>query len=322
MKTSADSTFCTAEVQAAFVAWLQEARDLSPHTVRAYKSDSQFLIRSLGSESPLARLDQGLILEFFEKQRAAGLGSSSLRRRSSGVRSFCDFLERRGYLDASPWPAEGLAFRRTRALPRALSADDLDRLVRYLVRKAGLSENGIEGIAAERASEVTTLIATTLLISTGLRVAELVSFREHDIDLTSRTIRVMGKGRRERVVYLANDWITGLVASYITLRAEIGISHDQFFFNAARRPLSTSSVRTRLAGAAESAGVSRRVTPHMLRHSAATQLIESGVDIRFVQRLLGHASLATTEIYTHVTDRALRNAVMSADVLKGHINPR
>ncbi|MDQ1442273.1 MAG: hypothetical protein QOG97_2501 [Acidimicrobiaceae bacterium] len=298
-----------------FASWLRETQDLSPHTVRAYDSDVGALVHCLGSTTPLTTLIPTSIFGFFEQQRAAGICSSSLRRRSCGLRNFCSFLERQGHLDANPWPDGGLTFRPSRSLPRALPGEDLTRLIEYLIRQTEIDNVPACEAPLQRPNAATTLLATTLLITTGLRVAELVTFRVTDVDVANRTIQVMGKGRRERVVYLTNDWITRLTTAYLETRDSINVTHDRFFFNAARRPLSTSSMRTRLASAARSAGLQRRVTPHMLRHSCATQLIESGVDIRFVQRLLGHASLATTEIYTHVTNRALRTAVMTANIL-------
>ncbi len=166
-----------------------------------------------------------------------------------------------------------------------------------------------------RPFETTTLLGTALMVSTGLRVGELVAFRTTDIDTTNRTIQVMGKGRRERIVYLTDEWLTRLASAYQLTRQHLGTTHDRFLLNAHGAPLTTSTMRARLAKAGRGAGLQQHVTPHMLRHSAATQLIESGVNIRFVQRLLGHASLTTTEIYTHVTDQALRDAVLTAGVL-------
>jgi site-specific recombinase XerD len=298
-----------------FASWLRDTRDLSPHTVRAYSCDVAALVRSVGGATPLDALTPNSILDFFEKQRSEGICSSSLRRRACGLRTFCAFLERQGHLVASPWPNDGLTFRRTRSLPRALPRNDLTQLMTHLIRQAGIDDEPIEEMPLPHPDAASTLLATALLVTTGLRVTELVTFRVADLDLSNRNIHVMGKGRRERVVYITNDWIAHLTSAYLTERDGKNITHDCFFFNAAGRPLTTASMRMRLANAAQSAGLRRRVTPHMLRHTAATQLIESGVDIRFVQRLLGHSSLATTEIYTHVTNRALRHAVVSADVL-------
>ena len=125
----------------------------------------------------------------------------------------------------------------------------------------------------------------------------------------------MGKGRRERQVFLTNDWITGLTAAYLQTRSALDIPHSKLLFNLHHEPLTTAAMRSRLSKAATAAGLPQHVTPHMLRHTAATQLIEAGVDIRYIQRLLGHASLSTTEIYTHVSDQSLKRVVSDANVL-------
>ena len=116
-------------------------------------------------------------------------------------------------------------------------------------------------------------------------------------------------------IYLSNDWIRSLVESDVHRRSVQPSGSDFLILNRAREPLSTAALRSRITRAGVDAGLSMVLTPHMLRHTAATQLIEAGVDIRFVQRLLGHASLTTTEIYTHVADRSLRRAITDADVL-------
>jgi integrase/recombinase XerD len=146
-------------------------------------------------------------------------------------------------------------------------------------------------------------------------VNEVVSVELPDIDLPGRSLRIVGKGRRERQVFLTNDWIRSLTRAYLRTRAALGVEHAHLLFNSHHDPLTAPAMRSRLVNAARDAGVGPRVTPHMLRHTAATQLIEAGVDIRFIQRLLGHASLSTTEIYTHVSDRALMRVVSDADVV-------
>jgi site-specific recombinase XerD len=159
------------------------------------------------------------------------------------------------------------------------------------------------------------------MVSTGVRVHEVVNFECHDIDLACRAIRLVGKGRRERQVFLTNDWITDLTYAYLEVRGSLDLAHPRLLFNLRYEALTTAAMRSRLAKAARAAGLSQRVTPHMLRHTAATQLIEAGVDIRYIQRLLGHASLSTTELYTHVSDSALKRVVSDADILGRFASP-
>jgi len=158
-------------------------------------------------------------------------------------------------------------------------------------------------------------VAVALMVATGVRVHEVVTIWPQDLDLQGRGVRIAGKGRRERQVFLPNDWIHDLTRAYLATRMELRVDHAHLLFNRRGGPLTTAAMRSRLAKAAHESGLPKRVTPHMLRHSAATQLIEAGVDIRYIQRLLGHASLSTTEIYTHVSDRALKRVVADADVL-------
>ena len=298
-----------------YVRWLLVTRDLSPHTIRAYNGDIAALERHLGTGAIIGHIDRECLLEFIETQRAAGMSSTSIRRRASGLRGFSRWLLSRCLLDSDPWAGVTIAVGRARKLPRVVPASDLDRLLASLRTTAGLQQAIHQQDIHDRPHEATTLLAVALMVATGLRVSEVVSIQYHDIDLSGRTVRIVGKGRRERQVFLTNRWIHALTRAYLETRAGLPVAHSNLLFNRRHGPLTAPAMRSRLAKAAGNAGLSARVTPHMLRHSAATQLIEAGVDIRFIQRLLGHASLSTTEIYTHVSDQALRRVVSDADVL-------
>ncbi len=246
----------------------------------------------------------------------------SIKRRASGLRGLCKWLLSRRLLDADPWIGATVALGRSRKLPRVLPGHELNRLFFYLQREAGVDNAGNIDDPLPHPHESTTLLAVALMVATGVRVSELVGIQCHDIDLPSRSLKLTGKGRRERQVFLTNEWITSLTHAYIKTRNALGVTHPRLLFNLHHAPLSPPAMRSRLAKAAQQAGLNARLTPHMLRHTAATQLIEAGVDIRYIQRLLGHASLSTTEIYTHVSDRALRQVVSDADVLGRLPHPR
>jgi Site-specific recombinase XerD len=300
----------------AYLDWLYDRRGHSPHTVRAYRSDIEAMIRALGAKFPISSLTSDVIQCFLDTERDRGICVASLRRRAAGIRGFCRFLVRQGWLPEDPWPSDAPSFPLPRTLPRALAADDLTRLLKYLIHTAQVPPTPRDDAPLANPYTGTTLLAVALMLATGLRVGELVSFRVSDLDLAGRSIQVTGKGRKERVVYLTDDWLTHLVAAYLVTRQHLNVRTEQFMFNTSLAALTTASVRARLTHASRECGLRQHVTPHMLRHSAATQLIEAGVDIRVVQRLLGHASIMTTEIYTHVTDHALRRAVSSAAVLE------
>ena len=299
----------------AYLIHLHQTQTLSLHTLRAYRYDLQSLETQVGAKSKVADLTAEVILRDFQLRRNSGCAIASLRRRASTYRGLCRWLVNRGNLDSDPWESLSLKFKSPRRLPRPLGRTELRNLLRSMSKSAGVNQRSVNLDRLPYAHEGVTLVATAIMVATGLRVGEAVSIRVTDVDVERGVIRVLGKGQRERQVYLTNEWINALVAALLSTREVLAINHDYLLFNRRSAPMSTSALRLRLADAAESAGVPERVTPHMLRHSAATELIESGVDIRFVQRLLGHASLTTTELYTHVADSSLRRVVTEADVL-------
>jgi site-specific recombinase XerD len=300
--------------QGGYIRWLLATRNLSPHTVRAYDSDIATFARYVGPHTAVGRINHDSVITFVEALRASGLAPSSIRRRVAGVRGFCGWLTSQQLLKSDPSYGVTLSTGRQRSLPRVVPEHELSRLLAYLCRSAARDIHRPDTILA-RPRECTTLLAVSLMLATGVRVNEVTGIRCIDIDLPSRSLRVLGKGQRERIVFLTNDWIVAFTSAYLTAHTSLRLPQPQLLFNDCHRPLTPDAMRSRLAKASASAGLRIHVTPHMLRHTAATQLIEAGVDIRFIQRLLGHASLTTTEIYTHVSDRALREIVTETDVL-------
>lgn len=311
---------CDARVE--FGHWLRSARDLSPHTVRAYEGDVLALERHVAGALSVDDLDRDHLLRFIEALRLAGLAPRSLRRRTAGVKLFCRWLLSSGIVEVDPWNGVVLKAARVRILPRALPGHALSRLLVYLREEADVEAELNPGMVLRRPHAATTLLAVALMLATGLRVSEASTVRVGDIDVPGCSLRVVGKGAKERQVFLPNDWLTSLVRSYLATRLAFGVRHDRLLFNLNLHPLEPASIRSRLLIAAAEAGLGCRVTPHMLRHSAATQLIEAGVDIRYIQRLLGHANLTTTAIYTHVADEALKRVVTAADVLGRALDSR
>lgn len=307
-----------ADARARYLTWIQDTKTLSPHTVRAYRSDILTLERALcprlsQRESEVKQISSDHVVEFVSTQLRQGASPATVIRRCSGLRGFFRWLLDRGLIESDPWSDVRLEIRPSRSLPRAVASHDLRRLLSSLERpgnEARASDRNLPSLA-----EQATLVGTVLLLVTGMRVGELVALRLRDVDTESRTIRVFGKGRRERQVYLPDSRLIELVRLYHRDRTVAELPHDRLLISMIGSPLSTAAMRARLGKAGRDAAVSVHLTPHMLRHSAATQLIEAGVDIRFVQRLLGHASLSTTEIYTHVSDAALRRVVGEADIL-------
>lgn len=297
-----------------YLSWLASTKQPSPHTLRAYRGDLTSWARSVGPKQRVSRLHKDNVVRFVAAQRESGLAESTISRRVAAISGLRHWLVTNRAIARSSWKMTDLRPKRRRSLPRVARSTDVSGLYTHL-REAVIVSADIDEDIRKRPHDATSLLAISLMLATGTRIAETCTIRPADVDISSGSIRVMGKGRRLRTVYISNASLTDLLSAYIRLRRQIGVDHDALLFNRRGRPLAPSSVRLRMATLARAANLQDRVTPHMLRHAAATRLLEEGVDTRIVQRLLGHASITTTEIYTHVTDGALRRALARADVL-------
>jgi integrase/recombinase XerD len=290
----------TTESAAAYVRRLKAARDPSEHTLRAYASDLKDYGRFLAARRLCARRGETVLAYASHLSAERGAAPRTLRRRMACLRGFYKDLVRSGAIDCSPFRDLDMQLPRARQLPRTLTRAETGRLVSRARRDcAG------QGPLAAKAFPA----AVLLLISTGLRVGELVGLRPSDFDPDQGGLHVLGKGRRERRVFVVDPALRRLVAR---LARRPGADS---LFAPDGRAWSTEAVRRALRRFAEEAGVERRVTPHMLRHSCATLLLEDGVDLRVLQRLLGHENIATTALYAHVGDSGLRRALEKAGLL-------
>ena len=293
-----------------FAEALRASDDLSPHSIRAYVADVRALDRFLGSGASAIDLGPEALDHFAQHLLTCGLKRSSARRRIAGVRKLCSWLAAEGWLSTNPAADCSIKPARERALPKALSRHDTAALLNHLKARSVRSRRRADGW---RSPATTTYLAAALMVATGMRGGELVSLTVGSVDPALGSIRVLGKGRRERVVYLPPRHLEACLDGYLSERcARID---EPLLVNRAGRSLTTAALRDRIGRAARSAGIERKVSPHMLRHTCATHLLDAGVDMRLVQRLLGHASIVTTEIYTHVSDTSLQRAICRADVL-------
>ena len=280
-----------------FLDYCNRERQLAPNTLAAYEQDLAEFQRSFSGR--LIGEITGEQLVSYSQYLAADrkLAPATVKRRLACVRAMYARCRRQRLVRETPFADVDLRIRIPTRLPRCLNASEVRALM----------------IEAERASR-TARLAAVLLLVTGVRISELASIRIGDIDLEQRSIRILGKGSRERQVFLPDDAITAVVREYIAKMHDSRMLSANLLLNARGRPASSACLRGRIRALAQKAGLARHVTPHMFRHTAATALIEAGVDIRFVQRLLGHQNIATTQIYTHISDRALKAAIVGANV--------
>lgn len=290
-----------------FLDHLSVERGLSRNTLEAYRRDLRHYLDYLarrGVEDPAAAREEeiaGFVADLSSSEYAPNrrYRASSVARALAAVRSFHRFLVREGRAGGDP--AEGVVRPRVpRNLPRPLAQDEVAAL---------LAAPGGEGPAALRDRAI-----LETLYGAGLRISELVALDVDDVDLEEGSVRAVGKGDRERVVPLGRYAVRALGAYLTRGRPELARagSRAALFLNQRGGRLTRQGATGIVQAMARRAGIRRRVTPHMLRHSFATHLLQGGADVRVVQELLGHASLATTQIYTLVTDDRLRDVYFSA----------
>jgi integrase/recombinase XerD len=278
-----------------FLALLAARR--SPRTVDAYRRDLARLGEHLGKPVGAATAEE--LEAYTAGLRADGLSAATIARRTAAARSFFRHQQLIGARTDNPAAAVALP-RRARTLPRTLSPGEAERLI--------AAANGV----APRALRDRALVE--LLYGAGLRVSEAVGLEKSGVDLDERLVRVTGKGGKERVVPVGRQAVEALRRYLARGRPYLDRRHrPELFLNARGGALTRSGAFLVLRRLAETAGLEPdRVHPHLLRHSFATHLLEGGADLRSVQEMLGHADLATTELYTHVSDRRRREAYFEA----------
>lgn len=277
-------------------------RGLSGHTVRAYLGDVTSLLLTVFGPDPapdrrLDEVDLAALRGWLAAQRAGGASRTTLARRAAAARTFTAWAHRRGHLDSDPG-ARLVAPRPHRTLPSVLRTDQAEALM-----------TAAESGAAEREPvALRDQVLVELLYATGIRVSELCGLDVDDLDLGRRVLRVLGKGNKERTVPFGAP-AAAAVGSWLEHgrpRLAVDGSGPALLLGARGRRLDPRTARRVVHDAVSAVPQAADIGPHGLRHSAATHLLEGGADLRSVQELLGHATLATTQLYTHVTVERLK----------------
>jgi len=283
--------------------YLRLERNASEHTQTAYAADLESFRRFVVDESGsrpvrLNRVTHTMIRAFMAREQLAGAGKSTLARKVSSLRSFYRYLQREGAVDTNPARLVSLP-KRDKHLPAYLEPREVEALLAApdLDTPSGLRDR----------------VILEVLYSTGIRVSALVGINLGDLDLLGEVVRVREKRKKERLCPLGSYALEAL-REYLSLRraGTAGESVQPLFVNRYGKRLSVRWVQMMIARYALQAGITKKVTPHCLRHSFATHLLDAGADLRSVQELLGHSSLSTTQVYTHVSKSRLKKVYDSA----------
>jgi tyrosine recombinase XerC len=269
-----------------FISYLEIEKNYSPHTILNYKIDlNDFL--SFIKDTKLEHVSYLTLRKYFAELRSKKYKPRTLSRKLSSLRSFFSFLHREGHIHTNP-AVLLMSPKRDKSLPKFLSEPEMMQLIQSPL---------MDKVAGKRDKAI---IET--LYSTGLRVSELVGLNLDAVDLIGNIVKVYGKGKKERLVPIG-DKATEAIQDYLSNRKA---KSRILFLNKNNTRLSARSVRNILNKHIHSTSITNNVSPHVLRHSFATHLLNHGADLRSVQELLGHVNLSTTQIYTHVTTERLK----------------
>ena len=294
------------EIRDAFLKYLESERNLSTHTIRAYLGDLDSFFEHLEKldVTDFSKLELSHIRSWLANQQVKGGARTTLSRRAVSIRLFTKWATKKGYL-AKDVGATLATPKGARTLPDVLNVAD-----------AGLAMDALATRVAEEDGPLSKrdCAMVEVLYASGARVSELCGLDLQDIDYERNTIRVIGKGNKERTIPLGNPAMRALDAWLKEGRPSLaGDKSDRAVFLGARgKRIDQRTVRTVVYQALEALEGAVKLGPHALRHSAATHLLEGGADLRTVQEILGHASLATTQIYTHVSTERLQKAFKQA----------
>jgi integrase/recombinase XerD len=282
-------------------------------TKDAYRSDlAQF--RAFASEELiLSALDGSIIERWAAYLRQEDYSPASIRRKMVVLKVFCSYWVRKGDLKESPFWRVKLSIGRIEQLPRALTAREMQALLRKAwrdysttldIQSSPKDSNQLTFQSKASTSDYRTLrdlALIDLLFATGIRVGEASALDIRDFFVREAAFRVQGKGGRDRLAFIVDEETVRIQRAHLEARECIKTDNPSLFINASGQRLSTQGITNVIARLRKGARIKRHVTPHMLRHTVATLLLRNGLDIRVVQEFLGHASIATTQRYTHVT---------------------
>ncbi len=286
---------CTKLKSDEFLQVIQSTKNLSDKTVLAYRSDLNDFQEFLQDNE----LDETVILKYvmmLSKER--GLKDNTVCRKLITLKMFFSFLYEQGYTDVNYYQNHHFRYKKERRLPKTLAVKETSKLLTYLTDCAAK-----ESTEFEKWKSIRNLALIDVLISTGIRIAEASNISLSDIIHSERTILIHGKGRKQRLIYISCNETWNNLTRWLKVRKSRPTNTDKIFVNRFGEQLSIHGIEYIYNSTKTACGINEKSTPHYLRHTFATNLLANGADLRSVQEILGHSSVATTEIYTEVTTK-------------------
>ena len=277
-------------------------KGLSENTIRAYISDVRYYILWQSKKNNKEFLEKEILFDYVKFMQDKNLAKTTIKRRVATLKAATSWMLQEKLIKYNPFDKISLKLITPKKIPRVLSPKEISQILNQA--KSNKEKNG-------SIADFSMLVGIEILFSTGIRVGELCNIEILDLNIDSGTIYIKGKGQRERIVFIVDKNVLKLLKAYINERNYLNNNVDRLLINKTGY-INTEIFRRRLHKIVKEAGIKKRVTPHMIRHTTATHLLENGVDIRYVQKLLGHSNVSTTEIYTHVSMNSLQNSLIQA----------
>lgn len=278
-----------------YLKYCENRKNLNQKTIKAYRIDLAQYQKYVNSE-----MREGLernTLDLYITELHKKYKPKTIKRKIASLKAFFHYLTYIEIIEVNPFHKIDISFREPKLLPKSIPLHTIQTFLSSIYEEKTRAESSYQEKCFLR-----DIAVCELLFATGMRISELCSLATEDIDLENGTVRILGKGSKERILQVGHpDVILALNKYKVAYLTDIS-KEGSFFINRLHRQLSDQSVRYMINKYVELSGIKLHITPHMFRHSFATLLLEQDVDIRYIQKMLGHSSITTTEIYTHISD--------------------
>ncbi|ADG93156.1 integrase family protein [Arcobacter nitrofigilis DSM 7299] len=276
----------------------QFEKNLNPKTLNAYTIDiKQFKAFNNIETLSINDVDKDVLKEYIRHLYSIDLKPKSIKRKLATLKSFFNYLEFEEIILVSPFRKMRISIKEQKSLPKTIDIRNIRKLFKYVYK---IKSNNKETESFSYKTIVRDIAILELLFATGLRVSEVSNMKYSNIDLSSGNIRILGKGNKERTIQICDQEVKLILKEYFSLFKDEIYKNKCFFINRLGNKLSEQSISNMIKKYQKNANVGQHLTPHMFRHSFATMLLEEGVDIRYIQGMLGHSSISTTQIYTQI----------------------
>ena len=275
-----------------YLSFCQNRKNLDQKTIKSYRIDLQ-QYKDYYQLNELEWVEKSSIEQYIDHMHNK-YKPKSVKRKIASLKAFFHYLEIEDIIGLNPFHKIQIKYKEPFILPKTIPINSIETIINYAYSQYKKATTAYSRMVALR-----NILILELLFATGMRISELCSLKSDQIDLNDYVIRIYGKGNKERLIQICNENVRSLIDKYITVMCNNDIPY--FFVNRLHNRLSEQSVRYMIDDYAKNAGIKQHITPHMFRHSFATLLLEEDVDIRYIQQMLGHSSITTTQIYTHTS---------------------